>query len=58
MAICPRCGGYYNDPPALSRYYDIEICTNCGMDEAVRCFMHLMPKDPNDWFVDPRSRKS
>lgn len=54
MAICPRCGEYYNDYPALSRYYDVEICTNCGVDEAVRSFLGAKPKDPQDWFVNPK----
>lgn len=54
MAICPRCGEYYNDYPALSRYYDVEICTNCGVDEGVRSFLGAKPKDPQDWFVNPK----
>lgn len=53
MPICPRCGEYYNDHPALSRYYDIEICTNCAVDEAVRNFLGARPRDPEDWFVNP-----
>lgn len=39
---CPRCGRYVmsSDPMrnAMSRYADIQVCDNCGMDEAIRDF--------------------
>jgi hydrogenase maturation factor HypF (carbamoyltransferase family) len=34
--LCPSCGSYYHDPPALSRKnQNVEICPECGMKEAL-----------------------
>ena len=36
--ICPRCGGKMREEEAenaLSRYHDIYICSECGLEEAV-----------------------
>lgn len=36
VRICPVCGNYYDGYPALSRKDNkTEICTECGMSEAV-----------------------
>lgn len=35
ISKCPICGNYYEDGlQALSRYTDLEICGNCGINEA------------------------
>lgn len=34
LKLCPRCGKAYLNYPALSRYFDLYICPDCGMDEA------------------------
>ena len=35
-AICPKCGRYYNDHPAISRRNNAtEICPECGLREAL-----------------------
>lgn len=43
---CPRCGHYrmYADPirNALSRQADIQVCDNCGADEALRDFAGIV----------------
>lgn len=49
---CPRCGNYYTDYPALSRYYNVDICPACGLDEALRG-MVTVPKPASEWFRDP-----
>lgn len=37
---CPICSGYYVDYPALSRKDNAtEICSRCGVREAIECFM-------------------
>ena len=34
--VCPICGGAYTEPPALSRKDNkTEICSDCGMKEAL-----------------------
>lgn len=34
--LCPSCGSYYTDPPAVSRKNkNIDICPECGMREAL-----------------------
>lgn len=34
--FCPRCGKFYKDYPAISRYdNETEICPDCGVDEAM-----------------------
>lgn len=36
MRICPLCGEWYREPPAISRADDkTEICSGCGIREAV-----------------------
>lgn len=36
IRLCPSCGSYYQDPPALSRKdKNIEICPECGIREAL-----------------------
>lgn len=41
---CPRCGEFKMNPDiyknALSRHADIYICSQCGMDEAIRVFQN------------------
>ena len=41
---CPRCGAWAMDEDsmrnALSRYADVQICNNCGTDEALRAFIN------------------
>ena len=43
----------YSDYPALSRYADAEICTNCGMDEAIRGYLGIPPMSFDDWYEYP-----
>ena len=49
---CPRCGQYtmklslYTN--ALSRAFDIMICDECGMDEAITAFAGR-PKPIEEW---------
>lgn len=50
--ICPRCGSSFSGFPAVSRYSDAEICTDCGTDEAMRGLLGAPPMPPEDWF-DP-----
>lgn len=34
--LCPSCGSYYTDPPAVSRKHPgVNICPECGMREAL-----------------------
>lgn len=34
--LCPSCGSYYTDPPAVSRKHKgVNICPECGMKEAL-----------------------
>lgn len=33
--ICPRCGNKLDKYPALSRYADVDICSDCGVAEAI-----------------------
>lgn len=40
---CPICGKYYVDYPALSRENNkTEICSRCGMEEAVYAFLRSL----------------
>ena len=35
-AVCPKCGRFYNEPPALSRVEGVgNICPDCGVREAL-----------------------
>ena len=37
---CPICGRQYGEYPALSRVDNkTEICPDCGLDEALACFL-------------------
>ena len=49
---CPRCGQYTMKPAlytnALSRAFDIMICDECGMDEAMAAFAGR-PKPIEEW---------
>ena len=37
---CPICGRQYSEYPALSRVDNkTEICPDCGLDEALACFL-------------------
>lgn len=34
--LCPSCGSYYKDPPAVSRKHPgVNICPECGIKEAL-----------------------
>lgn len=34
--LCPSCGSYYKDPPAVSRQHPgVNICPECGIKEAL-----------------------
>ena len=55
--VCPRCGGGVPTDErrgeyegALSRIADLEICSNCGDDEAMRDFFGQPPIGLGDWF--------
>ena len=54
MRICPRCGKVKMHENkvrnSLSRYRDEYICSDCGMDEALRDFYDLPQEEI--WFVD------
>lgn len=50
---CPRCGQMMKAPlegQALSRQGDVYICSNCGLDEAVRTAMGLAPLPLVEWW--------
>jgi hypothetical protein len=62
--LCPRCKLFEYTPyaagprdpsdpppPALSRVAEIDICTPCGLDEALRDVSRLPPIPPNEWPV-------
>lgn len=53
---CPRCWGYIPNnsmpgmyPGAWSRVSDIEICSACGEDEAIRDFLGLDAIPADEW---------
>lgn len=60
---CPRCGtgeftpyGTKRDadqppPPALSRAANIDVCSECGLDEALRDVQGLRRIPPDEWPV-------
>ena len=50
---CPRCGNLYVGFPALSRRYNIDICPECGLDEAARDMTKKNPLAPDEWFRNP-----
>ena len=50
------CGNGMHDQDArnaLSRYYNVYICSNCGNVEAMRDFHELPPLRPDQWYVNP-----
>lgn len=62
--VCPRCGGSVpNDqnkgdyPGALSRVTNHEICSQCGMEEAIRDFNKLAPIGLGDWHINKNRNK-
>ena len=36
--FCPRCGRGMSKYPALSRYANVHICSDCGTEEAMNDF--------------------
>jgi len=47
---CPRCGRISDRLLALSRYADVDICDECGTDEAIMdYFGSFMPM--LEWFI-------
>lgn len=56
--ICPRCGKKMDEYPALSRYANVDICSDCGTDEAFETMGGLIIREGfNDWDLG-RSRKN
>ena len=50
--ICPRCGYPIVGYPALSRYTDVNICSDCGTSEAyLDYFSCFSPKKNEDWYA-------
>ena len=50
---CPRCGNRYEGYPALSRRFVVDICPECGADEAFRDATGMDPLAPEEWFRNP-----
>ncbi len=50
---CPRCGNIYTEFPALSRQFPLDICPECGADEALRDALGDKPMEPEAWFKNP-----
>lgn len=46
--ICPRCGRVINGYPALSRYANVNICSDCGTEEALNGFAGIQ-NDFDKW---------
>lgn len=50
---CPRCGQRRMKPQAaanaLSRFHDVYICSECGVDEALRSAQGLAPLPLEEW---------
>ena len=56
---CPRCGGLMyvrQEMNALSRYHDIYICPDCGVDEAMRDFMGEDQLPLDKWYAYQESK--
>ena len=51
--ICPRCGQRYSGSPALSRHIPVDICSDCGTDEAMRGFLGMPTMRLDDWYSPP-----
>lgn len=54
--ICPRCGGNKKmytkaERNALSRHANVYICSQCGMDEAVRDMIGTEPLNFEEWAI-------
>lgn len=53
IKICPRCKKTYKGYPALSRYDNVtEICSQCGVEEALNDFYNAISKkkeEENEW---------
>ena len=51
---CPRCGRYRMDSDpirnALSRHADVQVCNQCGTEEAVADFIHS-PMPLTEWAI-------
>lgn len=51
---CPRCGKTMHGKAttnALSRYYNVYICSDCGTEEALMDFYSHKSKPIEDWYV-------
>lgn len=48
--FCPRCGNMLGKYPAVSRYADVDICDDCGTEEAMMSF-NGKTNNFNDWKV-------
>ena len=46
--ICPCCGDALGEYPALSRKYDVKICSDCGTREAI-CDFYGHEQKESDW---------
>lgn len=45
MKVCPICGKPYKGYSAISRKdCTTEICPDCGLDEAIKCFINANVK--------------
>lgn len=59
--ICPRCGRMSMDKVllhnALSRVADVYVCTDCGMNEALRDFGRI-PLPIEEWVIPQMWKKS
>ena len=51
---CPRCGRAMSEYPALSRYANVNICSDCGTEEALNDWIHN-GNSFNDWKLGRRS---
>lgn len=47
--ICPRCGRELGNYPALSRYANVDICSECGTAEAFESMLTKKRTSFNDW---------
>lgn len=50
---CPRCGYRYTGAPALSRVLPVDICSDCGQDEAIRSLLGMPQPRLDDWYSPP-----
>lgn len=54
--LCPRCGQRYAGFPALSRYANVDICPDCGTDEALRGLFGAGPLPFSEWASPPQGQ--